>query len=60
MVVTILGKRAVDALEPRGKPCTVYDGKVPGFGARIMPSGLKVFILDYRPAAAAAALPSDG
>jgi Arm DNA-binding domain len=47
-VVTISGKRAVDALEPRDKPYTIYDGKLSGFGIRIAPSGLKVFTLDYR------------
>jgi integrase len=49
--VTISGKRAVDALEPRDKPYIVFDGHLPGFGVRVMPSGLKTFILDYRPGA---------
>jgi len=47
-VVTISGKRAVDALEPRERPYIVFDGQLPGFGVRIMPSGLKTFVLDYR------------
>jgi len=50
-VVTISGKRAVDALEPRERPYIVFDGQLPGFGVRVMPSGLKTFILDYRPGA---------
>jgi integrase len=50
-VVTISGKRAVDALEPRDKPYIVFDGHLSGFGCRVMPSGAKSFILDYRPGA---------
>ena len=50
-MVTISGKRAVDALAPRGKPYIVFDSNLPGFGVRVMPSGLKTFVLDYRPGA---------
>jgi integrase len=50
-VVTISGKRAVDALEPRERPYIVFDGNLPGFGVRVMPSGLKTFVVDYRPGA---------
>jgi integrase len=44
-----LTKRTVDALKPRGKLYAIFDGQVPGFGVRIMPSGVKTFILEYRP-----------
>jgi hypothetical protein len=47
-VVTILGKRAVDALLPREDSYIVFDGKLPGFGVRVMPSGAKTFVLKYR------------
>lgn len=46
--VVTLGKRAVDALEPREKPYIAWDDNLAGFGVRVMPSGLKTFILDYR------------
>jgi Arm DNA-binding domain len=48
-VVTISGKRAVDALEPREKQYIVFDSNLSGFGVRVMPSGVKTFVLDYRP-----------
>jgi integrase len=46
-----LTKRAIDALEPRAKPFIAYDADVAGFGVRVMPSGLKSFIIEYRPGA---------
>jgi hypothetical protein len=46
-----LTKRAIDALEPRAKPFIAYDAAVAGFGVRVMPSGLKSFIIEYRPGA---------
>ena len=46
-----LTKRAIDALEPRAKPFIAFDLEVVGFGVRVMPSGLKSFILEYRPGA---------
>jgi Arm DNA-binding domain len=46
-----LTKRTVDALEPRNKPFIVFDADVKGFGLRIMQTGSKTFILEYRPGA---------
>ena len=46
-----LTKRAVDAARYTGNgraPCVVWDGKVPGFGLRVHPTGRKVFVLRYR------------
>jgi integrase len=50
-VATKLTKRTLDALEPRKKPFIVFDGGVPGFGVRVMPSGARSFIVEYRPGA---------
>jgi site-specific recombinase XerD len=44
-----LTKRAVDALVPPAKGQSfLWDGELRGFGVRIIPSGLKTFILQYR------------
>jgi integrase len=46
-----LSKSAVDALEARDKPYIAYDAKLKGFGVRVMPSGAKSWIVEYRPGA---------
>ena len=44
-----LTKRTVDALTPPGEGQTfLWDRELRGFGVRIIPSGLKTFILQYR------------
>jgi site-specific recombinase XerD len=43
-----LTKRALDAAEPRDERYFVWCGGLPGFGARIYPSGRKVFIAQVR------------
>jgi integrase len=42
-------KRTVDALKPDAKPFIAFDDDVKGFGLRVMPSGVKSYILEYRP-----------
>ena len=42
-------KRAVDALKPEPRPFIAWDDRLVGFGVRVMPSGTKSFILNYRP-----------
>jgi Arm DNA-binding domain len=49
--MTKITKRTVDALQPRVKPYVAFDGDVKGFGCRVMPSGVKSYILEYRPGA---------
>jgi hypothetical protein len=44
-----LTKRTADALKPSAKPYISFDSGIPGFGVRVMPSGVKTFILEYRP-----------
>jgi integrase len=44
-----ISKRTVDALEPRPTPYVAYDTDLTGFGVRVMPSGSKSWIIEYRP-----------
>jgi hypothetical protein len=46
-----LTKRTVDALPPRVKPYVAFDSEMKGFGCRVMPSGVKSYVLEYRPGA---------
>jgi integrase len=44
-----ISKRMVDeAAAADGKPLLLWDGELRGFGLRVMPSGVKSFIADYR------------
>ncbi len=44
-----LTKRAVDALEaPKAGQSYLWDGEIRGFGVRVVPSGLKTFVIQYR------------
>ena len=44
-----LTKRTVDKTTPRNKPFVLYDGELAGFGLRVMPSGFRSWIVEYRP-----------
>ena len=44
-----LAKKIIDALEPREQPYIEPDSEIPGFGIKVMPSGVKTFVLGYRP-----------
>ena len=41
-------KRVVDSLMPRANEFTVWDGKLPGFGVRVRPTGAMSYIVVYR------------
>jgi Arm DNA-binding domain len=43
-----LTKRSIEALAPREIDFIAWDNDVPGFGVRVMPSGRKSFVLQYR------------
>ena len=46
---TTLTRQVIDALEPAAdKPWIAWDDKLTGFGVRILPSGTKSFIVNYR------------
>ncbi|MGO8676460.1 MAG: integrase arm-type DNA-binding domain-containing protein [Limisphaerales bacterium] len=44
-----LTKRALDALAPNAKPFIAFDSDLAGFGVRVMPSGVKSWVVEYRP-----------
>ncbi len=41
-------KRLVDAAEPGGKDCYLWDNELTGFGVKITPAGRKVYLVQYR------------
>lgn len=49
MPVAKLSKRAIDALRPASKSFIAFDAELKGFGVRVQPSGLKSYVVEYRP-----------
>ena len=43
-----LTKRTVDAIEPQATEFFLWDEGIPGFGVRVMPSGRKSFVVQFR------------
>lgn len=43
-----LCKRSVEALNPEDKPFIVWDTLITGFGVRVMPSGRRTYLMQYR------------
>jgi integrase len=43
-----ISKRIVDAAAPGEKPIFVWDSTLPGFGLRVLPTGAKAFVFQYR------------
>lgn len=48
MTVQKLSKRTVDALPPMEKRYAVYDDTLKGFAVRVMPTGAKTWVVEYR------------
>ena len=46
--MTKLTKRAVGAAEPRAKEYVIWDEGLAGFGLRVMPTGRRTYIVQYR------------
>lgn len=49
MSVLKLTKRSLDALRPAERAYVAFDADLSGFGVRVMPSGSKSWIVEYRP-----------
>ncbi len=45
---TVISKSTVDAFGPQAKPAILWDAKLKGFGLRVMPSGVKSYVFQYR------------
>jgi len=48
MATVLLGKRAVDAAEPRAARYDLFDEELKGFGLRVTPNGEKSWFVSYR------------
>ena len=51
MAVARLSKRTIDSFKPGPRPYINYDEDLTGFELRVMPSGTKTWIVEYRPGA---------
>jgi hypothetical protein len=49
MSTTKLTKRTLDALAATNRPYIAFDADLAGFGVRVMPTGVKSWIVEYRP-----------
>ena len=49
MATEKLTKRHIDGLKPSAKPYRHYDTELKGFGVLVLPSGVKSYIVEYRP-----------
>ena len=52
-----LTKRSIDAIPSVAKPTFYFDTDLKGFGLKAMPSGVKTFLVEYRPGAGGRSTP---
>jgi hypothetical protein len=57
MPVTKLSKRTVDALTPRNRCYIAYDTALKGFGCKVMATGTKTWVVEYRTGAGGRSAP---
>src|SRR5262245_44949932 len=50
-------KRSIDSIQPAAKRTFWYDTNLKGFGLKVMPSGVKTWIVEYRPGAGGRSTP---
>ena len=48
IAVARLTKRILESAENKAKDYFIFDDELPGFGLRVMPSGRRIFVLQYR------------
>ena len=46
-----IARRAIDSLEPAARPWIAWDDRLTGYGVQVHPSGVKSYIVNYRPGA---------
>lgn len=51
MAAIKISKRTVDSIAPTDQAAFFFDTELKGFGLKVMPSGVKTFIVEYRPGA---------
>ena len=49
MATEKLTKRHIDGLRPAATAYRHYDTELKGFGVQVLPSGMKSYIIEYRP-----------